>query len=113
MQFLVFDPLGVDFIWNVALTMLIVWLYTFQGGVKSLIWTDTLKTFCLIVSVGLCIYYIASDLNLGFGSMFRAVADSDLSRTFFFDDVNDKRFFLKQFWPECSPSSPQWDSIRT
>ena len=77
--------------------MLIVWLYTFQGGVKSLIWTDTLKTFCLIVSVGLCIYYIASDLNLGFGSMFRAVADSDLSRTFFFDDVNDKRFFLKQF----------------
>ena len=97
MQFLVFDPLGVDFIWNVALTMLIVWLYTFQGGVKSLIWTDTLKTFCLIVSVGLCIYYIASDLNLGFGSMFRAVADSDLSRTFFFDDVNDKRYFFKQF----------------
>lgn len=97
MQFLVFDPLGVNFIWNVALTMLIVWLYTFQGGVKSLIWTDTLKTFCLIVSVGLCIYYIAADLDLSFGSMFRAVADSELSRTFFFDDVNDKRFFFKQF----------------
>ena len=97
MQFLVFDPLGVSFIWNVALTMVIVWLYTFQGGVKSLIWTDTLKTFCLIVSVGLCIYYIAADLDLSFGSMFRAVADSELSRTFFFDDVNDKRFFFKQF----------------
>ncbi|MDL2299410.1 sodium:solute symporter [Bacteroides sp. OttesenSCG-928-E20] len=97
LQMLVFKPLGLPFLLNVTATVLLVWLYTFQGGVKSLIWTDSLKTFCLVVSVVLCIYYIASDLDLSFGGMMGTIADSDLSRMFFFDDVNDKRFFFKQF----------------
>ena len=67
MQLLVFGPLHVPFVWNVAVTMVLVWLYTYRGGVKSLIWTDSLKTFCLVASVGLCIYFIASDLHLDFG----------------------------------------------
>ena len=77
--------------------MALVWLYTFRGGVKSLIWTDSLKTFCLVVSVVLCIYYIASDLNLSFTGMVNTVVDSDFLVSFFFDDVNDKRYFFKQF----------------
>ena len=98
LQLLVFDPLNLPFILNVIVTVALVWLYTFQGGVKSLIWTDSLKTFCLIVSVVLCIYFIASDLELSFGGMVTAIKDSDLSKMFFFDDVNDKRFFFKQFF---------------
>lgn len=98
LQLLVFDPLNLPFILNVIATVALVWLYTFQGGVKSLIWTDSLKTFCLIVSVVLCIYFIASDLDLSFGGMVTTIKDSDLSRMFFFDDVNDKRFFFKQFF---------------
>jgi SSS family transporter len=97
LQLLVFDPLHLPFVLNVTATVALVWLYTFRGGVKSLIWTDSLKTFCLVVSVALCIYFIASDLELSFGGMVTAIRDSDLSRMFYFDDVNDKRFFFKQF----------------
>ena len=97
LQLLVFEPFHLPFILNVIITVALVWLYTFRGGVKSLIWTDSLKTFCLVVSVVLCIYYIASDLNLGFGSMIATISENDFSRMFFFDDVNDKRYFFKQF----------------
>ena len=64
LQLLVFEPLNLPFILNAAITVLLVWLYTFKGGVKTLIWTDAFKTFCLVISVVLCIYYIASDLDL-------------------------------------------------
>ena len=97
LQLLVFEPFHMPFIMNVILTVALVWLYTFRGGVKSLIWTDSLKTFCLIVSVVLCIYYIATDLKLSFTQMFSTVSDSVLSHMFFFDNVNDKRYFFKQF----------------
>ena len=97
LQLLVFEPFHLPFILNVIITVALVWLYTFRGGVKSLIWTDSLKTFCLVVSVVLCIYYIASELNLGFGSMIATISENDFSRMFFFDDVNDKRYFFKQF----------------
>ena len=80
LQLLVFEPFGLPFILNVAITVALVWLYTFRGGVKSLIWTDSLKTFCLVVSVVLCISYIASDLNLSLSSMISTIADSDMSR---------------------------------
>lgn len=97
LQLLVFEPFHMPFIMNVILTVALVWLYTFRGGVKSLIWTDSLKTFCLIVSVVLCIYYISTDLKLSFTEMFSTVSDSALSHMFFFDNVNDKRYFFKQF----------------
>ena len=91
LQLLVFEPFGLPCILNVAITVALVWLYTFRGGVKSLIWTDSLKTFCLVVSVVLCICYIASDLNLSFTSMISTIADSDMSRIFFFDDIKDSQ----------------------
>ncbi len=97
LQLLVFDPLHLPFVLNVVCTVALVWLYTVRGGVKSLIWTDTLKTFCLIISVVLCIYYIASNLGFSFSGMIAAISDSDYSKMFFFDDVNDKRYFFKQF----------------
>jgi len=96
LQLLIFEPFGIPFLANVILTVFIVWLYTFRGGVKSLIWTDVLKTFCLVVSVVLCIYY-SSSLHLNFGGLISTISDSDLSKMFFFDDVNDKRYFFKQF----------------
>lgn len=97
LQLLIFDPFHVPFILNVGLTVLIVWLYTFRGGVRSLIWTDVLKSFCLIVSVMLCIYYIASSLQLNVGELVNTLSESNDSKMFFFDDVNDKRYFFKQF----------------
>ena len=96
-QLLIFEPLQLPFVSNVAVSMLIVWLYTFKGGVKSLIWTDSLKTLCLIVSVVLCIWFIAKSLGMDWGAMMTAIGDDSLSRVFFFDDVNSKQYFWKQF----------------
>ena len=97
LQLVVFKPLQLPFIINVLFTVGLVWLYTFKGGVKTLIWTDSLKTFCLIVSVGLCIYYIATDLGLSLSDLTAKTQNSGMGKMFFFDDINDPRFFLKQF----------------
>lgn len=97
LQLIVFGPLGVPFAVNVLLTVLLVWLYTFRGGVKSLIWTDSLKTLCLVVSVILCIWFIARDLGLSAASLMDVLDDRQWSRVFFFDDVNSRQFFPKQF----------------
>ncbi len=97
LQLLVFEPLHLPFFLNVFFTVSLVWLYTFRGGVKALIWTDSLKTLCLVGSVIFCIYYITTELNLSFGGMLNAINDSDYSKIFFFDDINDKRYFFKQF----------------
>ena len=97
LQLLVFEPLHLPFLLNVAVTVALVWLYTFRGGVKSLIWTDSLKTLCLIVSVVLCIGFIADDLHLSFKGMIDTIRQNEWSRMFFFDDVNNKQYFFKQF----------------
>jgi len=97
LQTLVFTPLGIPFEVNVILTVALIWLYSFQGGVKSMIWTDSLKTFCLIASVVCCIVFISNSLDLGFGGMVGAVADHSTSKVFFLDDFNDGRYFWKQF----------------
>ena len=97
LQMLVFGPLNLPFVLNVIFTVLLVWLYTHQGGVRTLIWTDSLKTFCLIVSVILTIYFIAKSMNMNFTGMVAAIRGSDLSRTFFFDNPKEKTFFWKQF----------------
>lgn len=97
LQTLVFAPLHVPFSLNVVLTVALIWLYSFQGGVKSLIWTDSLKTLCLVVSVISCIVVIANNLQIGFGELPAAVASHPTSKLFFFDDPNDGRYFWKQF----------------
>ena len=97
LQLLVFDQYNLPFVWNMIIMMLLVWLYTKQGGVKSIVWTDTLKTVCLIGSVVLCIVFIMKDMGLSFSSMTSQIADHEYSKMFFFDDVDDSRYFWKKF----------------
>ena len=97
MQLLVFDPLGLPFILNVLMTVLLVWVYTFFGGVKSVIRTDLLKSIALVTSVVLCLVFIARALHLNLAGLVQTVSESNMSRIFFFDDVNDRRYFWKQF----------------
>lgn len=97
LQLLVFNALGIPFVLNVIVTTALIFLYTLQGGVKTVIWTDTLKSFCLIASVVLCIYFIAKGLGYNFGEMCKAVASDDSSRIFFFDNPKEGTFFWKQF----------------
>ena len=94
LQLLVFDKLAmpIPFWVNAIITVMIVYLCTFKGGVKSLIWTDLLKTCCLILSVALCIYFVLrAGVNIGGWT-----ADS-MTRTFFFDNPKEGTYFWKQF----------------
>ena len=97
LQLLVFEPCGLPFWLNAFVAVLLVLLYTFQGGVKSLIWTDTLKTICLLLSIALSIWFVVKQLDMSFVEMVQTVKSSEKSRIFFFDDINDRRFFFKQF----------------
>ena len=97
LQSLAFGPMGVPFVVNVVITIALIWLYTMQGGVKTVIWTDTLKSFCLVMSVVLCIIFIARGLGLDFGSMVSAVVNDETSQVFYFDDPKSGEYFWKQF----------------
>lgn len=96
-QLLVCDPLGIPFEINVAATLLLVWLYTAGGGVKSLIWTDFLKSFCLVGSVVLCIFFVAKGLGLTPVDVPSTVASHSTARIFFFDNPMEGTYFWKQF----------------
>lgn len=97
LQLLVFAHYGIPFWTNALVTMLFVWLYTQQGGVKSLIWTDSLKTLCLVGSLVLSILYIMQGLGFSVGDAVREVTSSPMSRIFFFDDPASGRYFWKMF----------------
>lgn len=97
LQFLVFGPFGIPFEFNVIVTIALIWLYTFQGGVKSIIWTDALKSFCLIMSVVLCIYFIADNMGLTLGGVVEKIGSHPSSRVFFFDNPMEGTYFWKQF----------------
>lgn len=97
LQSLVFGPLGIPFVFNVIITIALIWLYTKQGGVKTVIWTDTLKSFCLVLSVVLSIVFIAKGLGYDFAGLVSAVANDETSRIFFFDNPKEGTYFWKQF----------------
>ena len=96
LQIFVFDNWGVPFAVNVAIFMGLILLYTFRGGIKTIVWTDTLQTTFMLAAVAVSVYYISTDLGLGLKSLFNEVVSSEYSKIVF-TDVNDKRFFVKQF----------------
>lgn len=97
LQLLVFAPLGIPFTFNVIVTIALIWLYTMRGGVKTLIWTDAIKSFCLIMSVVLCIWFVAQNLGMSAKGMASAIGEHHTSRMFFFDDPRSASYFWKQF----------------
>ena len=97
LQLVLFDQFGVPFGLSVACIMLVVWLYSFRGGVKTLVWTDLLQTLCLLAAMVGFIICISSAMGLSFSSLCATINDSPMSRIWFFDDANDTRYFWKQF----------------
>ena len=95
LQLLLFDAYGIPFWVTVSITILLIWLYTFKGGIKTIVWTDTLQTLFMLIAVGVCIYTISSEMQIS--NIFSYVADSDLSKTFFFEDAKAGNYFWKQF----------------
>ncbi|MCF2493566.1 sodium:solute symporter [Dyadobacter chenhuakuii] len=98
LQLALFKPLGIPFEVAVAITIFLIWIYTFKGGVKTIIVTDTLQTFFLITAVILTIMLVSSELNLdGFGDIWNRVQTSGYSKIFYWD-TNDPKNFFKQFF---------------
>ena len=95
LQIILFDAYGIPFWITVSITILLIWLYTFKGGIKTIVWTDTLQTLFMLIAVGVCIYTISDEMEIS--NIFSYVADSELSKTFFFDDVNAGNYFWKRF----------------
>ena len=97
LQTLVFQPLGIPYWITVSVTILLIWVYTFKSGIKTIIWTDTLQTFFMLLSVGICIVIVSQDLGLNINTISGFIADSDFSKTFFFEDASLPSYFWKQF----------------
>jgi SSS family transporter len=97
LQLTVFNHLGIPFAATVVITILFIWLYTFKGGIKTIIWTDTLQTLFMLTAVGISIYIISAELGLGLSGVVNTISESEYSKIFFFDDINDKKYFWKQF----------------
>jgi len=97
LQLVVFDAWNVPFFVTVLVTLALILLYTFRGGIKTIIWTDVLQTLFMITAVILTIIMIARAEGYGFGKIFTVIAEHDYSRIFFFDDFRDPRHFVKQF----------------
>ncbi|MDP5077235.1 MAG: sodium:solute symporter, partial [Nonlabens sp.] len=99
LQTFVFNSMGIAFWQTVTITVLLIWVYTFRAGIKTIIWTDTLQTLFMLVALGVAIYFIADNLELdGIGGITSYVAKSDMSQIFFFDDWKSGQYFWKQFF---------------
>ena len=97
LQRFVFDPMGVPFVLTVVSMVMLIWLYTRHGGMKTLVWTDSFQTLCLFVALLLIIYKVTKDLGLTMGEAVAMIDKNALSRVFVFDDWVSKQYFWKQF----------------
>jgi Na+/proline symporter len=96
----VFKSLGIDipFIVTVFLTIGLIWLYTNRGGIKTIIWTDTLQTVFMLLAVVVAILGIGAAMDLSMGGIVDLVSSSENSKWFFFDDfAGNKNHFIKKF----------------
>ena len=98
LQRFIFDSMGVPFWLTIVICLLLIWGYTFRGGLKTIIITDTLQTVFLVTSVFLSIYFICNSLNLNISSAFKTIKESGYSKIFFTDDFVTSKFHVtKQF----------------
>ncbi|RYU96514.1 sodium:solute symporter [Emticicia agri] len=96
LQLAIFEDLGVPFELTVLIAMALIFVYTFKGGVKTIIITDTLQTFFLLTALVMTIYLIGKQLNLSAGEVLTTVTESPYSKIFVWDWAN-KHHFLKDF----------------
>ena len=96
LQLALFDSLGIPFALTVFITLGLVWIYTFRGGIKTIVWTDTLQTVFMLISVVLTIAVICQELDLNFSTMAGSIRESSYARIFDWD-WRSSHNSLKQF----------------
>ncbi|UWX59012.1 sodium:solute symporter [Chryseobacterium oranimense] len=95
LQISILDSLGVPFIVTTLIILAMIILYTYEGGVKTIVWTDTLQTSCMLLGLIICTVYMLNHLGLSFGESFTAMQAKGYTKIFDFDP-NQKSFFIKQ-----------------
>jgi Na+/proline symporter len=95
LQIFVLDALGIPFAVSAAVILLMILLYTFEGGVKTIVWTDTLQTFGMLMALIVCIFYIMNNLDLSLSQTFSQLNAMHLTQIFT-TEMGSKSFFLKQ-----------------
>ena len=94
MQIAIFDAWNVPFWLTVSLTIVLIWIYTFRSGIKTIIWTDTLQTLFMLSAVGVSIWLISDKMGLGLIDLTQTISQSEYSKMFFWEG---KQNFIKQF----------------
>lgn len=97
LQLFLFDEWHVPFYVTVAITILLIWVYTFKGGVKTIVWTDSFQTLFLVSAVVIAVWQIASQLGLSPGTMIETIRNSNYSKMFYTDNPAAGNFFVKEF----------------
>ena len=97
LQIAIFGPLGLPFWGATLITIALIWVYTFRGGIKTIVWTDTLQTTFMLLAVVLTIGAVLPEVIASGESLLGWVGADPLSQVFFFDNPSDGRFFPRQF----------------
>ncbi len=98
LQQFVFDGMGIPFYATVPLLVMLIWLYTHRGGVRTLVWTDSFQTLCMFVALILIIVHVTGAMGMSISDAVHAIASDSHSRIFVFDDWVSKQNFWKQFF---------------
>lgn len=98
LQTIVFDTWHIPFTITVCVTILLIWVYTFRSGIKTIVWTDTIQTIIMIACLVLLVIEVSKQLNLSNADLFNSLINSDKTRIFVFDDWHSKQNFFKQFF---------------
>jgi Na+/proline symporter len=97
LQYLIFEQMGVPFWLTVTLSIALIWIYTFKSGIKTIVWTDTLQTFFMLLALFLSIYFILQKLDWTWGNFMNSSEIQQYNQWFFFDNPNAKLYFWKYF----------------
>jgi len=88
---------SLDFIYIVMITIGLIWVYTYRGGIKTIIWTDTLQTLCMLLAVVIAVVGIGNAMDLDIGGVIQVIKESEYSKAFFWGEGAGKKHFVKQF----------------
>ncbi len=98
LQYFIFDAWNVPFVITVALSILFIWIYTAKGGIKTIVWTDTLQTLFMISAVVVTIYTILNSFGWSLTDLMNNATFKGYSTMFVFDDFLSKSYFFKSFF---------------
>ena len=96
LQLILFNAYGIPFWVTVSITILLIWLYTFKAGIKTIVWTDTLQTLFMLIAVGVCIIMIKDSLEID--NLFTYISENKLGQMFFFDNPKADTYFWNRFF---------------